>query len=140
MASLFCRVFYKEDCDSNAWFPSFVAIFRVISDKLRRGETIFPEVYESSTVQVGYDSHASCVFYSKDTDSLCGNNRRKLFFFPIQFSDVSGFADVLVAAPTPYITIDIMNALYLVCDHVVESFDVYKIETVGDCYLVSQPK
>ncbi|OWA52553.1 Atrial natriuretic peptide receptor 1 [Hypsibius exemplaris] len=76
---------------------------KVISDKLRRGEMIYPEVYDSTTVQ---------------------------------FSDIHGFAEVMEAASTPYITIEIMNTLYGLCDHIIEGFDVYKVETVGDNYLL----
>ena len=37
--------------------------FRVISDKLRRGETILPEVYHSTTVQVR--AHCPLHFFNK---------------------------------------------------------------------------
>lgn len=57
----------------------------------------------------------------------------------VQFSDIEGFGDVLQAAPTPSDTIEIMNILYGTCDKVVENFDVYKIETVHDSYMVVNP-
>ncbi|OWA52555.1 putative Guanylate cyclase 32E [Hypsibius exemplaris] len=54
----------------------------------------------------------------------------------VQFSDIHGFAEVMEAAPTPFVTIAIMNTLYGLCDSVIEGFDVYKVETVRDNYLL----
>ena len=56
--------------------------------------------------------------------------------FLLQFCDVDGFNVVMDASPTPFVTIEIMNGLYAVYDHVISKYEVHKIETVNDTCLV----
>ncbi|XP_055351630.1 atrial natriuretic peptide receptor 1-like [Paramacrobiotus metropolitanus] len=54
----------------------------------------------------------------------------------VHFSDVDGFGDLVAEAVLPKDTIAILNTLYLTCDSCVEKYDVYKVETVKDAYLI----
>ncbi|CAJ0569162.1 unnamed protein product, partial [Mesorhabditis spiculigera] len=52
----------------------------------------------------------------------------------IFFSDVVSFT-TLAARCTPMQVVDILNGLYSIFDHVIETHDAYKVETIGDGYL-----
>ncbi|XP_054282672.1 atrial natriuretic peptide receptor 2-like [Macrosteles quadrilineatus] len=109
----------------------FSDIVGSVASQLIMGQSVVAETYDNVTIYFSdiVGSVASQLIMGQSVVAETYDN------VTIYFSDIVGFTS-LSAESTPLQVVDLLNDLYTCFDSIIENFDVYKVETIGDAYMV----
>ncbi|GIL58011.1 hypothetical protein Vafri_13200 [Volvox africanus] len=117
-------------------------IARVLEAEHQLLESIFPRhVLElaATTAQNGDDRGGGAARYRLAQLPLPQNSASTATYHPmvtVLFADIKGFTSLCHQIPATRV-MDFLNNLYLRLDTLLDVYGVYKVETIGDCYMVA---
>ncbi|VVD03543.1 unnamed protein product [Leptidea sinapis] len=125
-----CAECWVEDPSSR---PDFKAI-RARLRPLRKG--MKPNIFDNMIAMMEKYANNLEALVDERTDQLQEEKKKTESYdsVTIYFSDIVGFT-AMSAESTPLQVVDFLNDLYTCFDSILENFDVYKVETIGDAYM-----